>query len=330
MGPEGVTGTACENCIANSGSVQYFGYFLAFLSRTADVQFTWEGGTFGSVRDVTHNVDLTFHPDYRSGTWGFLNGDCSENAGIVDWEDFFCVGDSATTFQLAANAGLPENTPGSVLSLEATPQLVTVALNGEIPATPTGTGFALYVNGERYFFLAETLPADGTVWTLRTHNGSVRTNLASYLTDDPSGYSYRPIHDSGGEETGLRPPVVGTTYAAASTTNTTFDGPTDLTLVHAVPDPYLASSQLDFGPTEKRMQFVNLPPVATIRIYTLTGVLVDVIDHNDDTGGGRSDWNLRNRNDNFVASGVYFFHVITPEKDEYVGKFTVVNFGAQN
>jgi hypothetical protein len=70
--------------------------------------------------------------------------------------------------------------------------------------------------------------------------------------------------------------------------------------------------------------FVNLPARATVRIYTLTGVLVDVIDHYDMSGGGRAVWDIRNRNNQFVASGVYFFHVVTPDGDEHVGKFTVI------
>ena len=72
--------------------------------------------------------------------------------------------------------------------------------------------------------------------------------------------------------------------------------------------------------------FVNLPARATIRIYTVGGLLVDLINHNDPSGGGQATWDLRNRSDQFVASGVYFFHVSTPEGDEHVGKFTVVNF----
>ena len=111
---------------------------------------------------------------------------------------------------------------------------------------------------------------------------------------------------------------------------TSFGGPTDLTLVHTVPDPYLSTSQYDLSPTTKQLMFVNMPPVATIRIYTLTGVLVDIVNHDDITGGGRAVWNLRNRNNQFVASGVYFFHVVTPDGDEHVGKFTVVNFGGTN
>ena len=106
--------------------------------------------------------------------------------------------------------------------------------------------------------------------------------------------------------------------------------PYDLSEVHTVPDPYLATSQYDLSPTTKQLMFVNLPETATIRIYSLTGVLVDIVNHDDVSGGGRAVWDLRNRNNQFVASGVYFFHVVTPEGDTHVGKFTVVNFGGQN
>ncbi|MDP2483965.1 MAG: T9SS type A sorting domain-containing protein, partial [Candidatus Palauibacterales bacterium] len=130
---------------------------------------------------------------------------------------------------------------------------------------------------------------------------------------------------------GLRNPLVpGLTIGWSVANNTAATGPVDLTQVHTVPDPYLATSQYDLSPTTKQLMFVNLPPQATIRIYTLTGVLVDVVNHNDSSGGGREVWDLRNRNNQFVASGVYFFHVVTPDGDEYVGKFTVVNFAGQN
>jgi len=35
---------------------------------------------------------------------------------------------------------------------------------------------------------------------------------------------------------------------------------------------------------------------------------------------------LRNRNNQVVASGVYFYHVETPDGREKIGRFTVVNF----
>ena len=98
----------------------------------------------------------------------------------------------------------------------------------------------------------------------------------------------------------------------------------DLSDVHTVPDPYLANSQFGLSPTTKRFMFVNLPARATICIHSLTGVLVNQVEHDDPTGGGLATWDLRNQSDQFIASGVYFFHVVTPEGDERVGKFTVV------
>ena len=97
-----------------------------------------------------------------------------------------------------------------------------------------------------------------------------------------------------------------------------------------MPDPYLTTSQYDLSPTSKQLMFVNLPQTATIRIYTLTGVLVAILNHDDPSGGGREVWDIRNRNNQFVASGVYFFHVVAESGDEHVGKFTIVNFGGQN
>jgi hypothetical protein len=181
----------------------------------------------------------------------------------------------------------------------------------------------------RHFFLADAVPPDGTVWTFRAYNGVVRATRG-LDTFDPGGYVYRAIYDEENATTGLRSPLIpGLTMAWQVESSTTLDGPTDLTQIHTVPDPYLATSALDLAPTEKRLQFVNLPPQASIRIYTITGILVDQVEHDDVTGGGRAVWDLRNRNEQFVASGVYFFHVITPDGEAYVGKFTVVNYASQ-
>jgi hypothetical protein len=71
---------------------------------------------------------------------------------------------------------------------------------------------------------------------------------------------------------------------------------------------------------------VNLPSQAIIRIYSTSGVLAQVITHNDAAGSGEETWNLRNRNNQFVASGVYFYHVEGPDGNTKIGRFTIVNF----
>jgi hypothetical protein len=70
---------------------------------------------------------------------------------------------------------------------------------------------------------------------------------------------------------------------------------------------------------------VNLPDKATIRIYSSSGVLVDVLEHNSPAGDGTESWNLQNRNHQVVASGVYFYHIEAGDARR-VGRFTVVNF----
>jgi hypothetical protein len=310
-----------EGAIPNSGSVQYFGYYLAGMGRAADFRVTWSNGTI-SVWDVTHDVAVPFSGNVGS-SWGFLNAD-GDDDGTVSWWDFFCIGDMLDEF----NAVFGTICTAPVL-LEDTPTIHSVAINtnGDPTTGTVANGFTLYLNGMRHFFVANSLPADGTVWTLRAYSGTV-TSTSGNDVEDPTGYAYQTIYEGG---TGQRPGIIpGLTLSWVSTAATSVQEAWDLSDVHTVPDPYLATSQYDLAPTSKNLQFVNLPPVATIRIYTLTGVLVNQIDHEDSTGGGRAVWNVRNWSQQFVASGVYFFHVVTPEGDERVGKFTIVNFAGQN
>jgi hypothetical protein len=95
-------------------------------------------------------------------------------------------------------------------------------------------------------------------------------------------------------------------------------------VVHTVPDPYLGGSQYDLSPQYRQIMFVNLPPRATVRIYSLGGRLIRQLEHSDATGGGRLAWGMRDLNNYHISSGVYFFHVATPEGDETIGKFTVI------
>jgi hypothetical protein len=104
------------------------------------------------------------------------------------------------------------------------------------------------------------------------------------------------------------------------------DAEADLARVHTVPDPYYVTNAMEITTNRKVLKFVNLPTRAIIRIYSVRGVLISVLEHNDPIGGGEIAWNLRNRNDQFVASGVYFYHIETPNGQERVGRFTVVNF----
>jgi hypothetical protein len=93
-----------------------------------------------------------------------------------------------------------------------------------------------------------------------------------------------------------------------------------------VPDPYYVTNALETSPNSKVLRFVNVPSQCIIRIYSLSGILVRILTHNDATNGAEVTWDLRNRNNQYVASGVYFYHVQAADGRTKVGRFTVVNF----
>jgi hypothetical protein len=75
----------------------------------------------------------------------------------------------------------------------------------------------------------------------------------------------------------------------------------------------------------RRIHFVNLPPKCTLKIYTLDGDLVRSIDHEGPTSDWSSKiyWDMRTRNNELVASGIYLFSVES-EWGNQVGKFVIV------
>jgi hypothetical protein len=97
-----------------------------------------------------------------------------------------------------------------------------------------------------------------------------------------------------------------------------------LARVHTVPDPLYVSSGYELTPDTAALKFVNLPSRAIIRIYSVSGILVAAVVHNDPTGGGEETWNVRSRTGKRVASGVYFYHVEGPDGHTKVGRFTVI------
>lgn len=98
--------------------------------------------------------------------------------------------------------------------------------------------------------------------------------------------------------------------------------------VIVVPNPYVGYSTAEepgLSPTargERNIQFRNLPPTCTIRIYTLTGELVKTL-HKDDMTGYIS-WDLLSSEGQRTAYGVYIYHVDAPGIGEKIGRFALI------
>jgi hypothetical protein len=80
-------------------------------------------------------------------------------------------------------------------------------------------------------------------------------------------------------------------------------------------------------PTGVRVNFANLPRAQnTISIYTLSGDLVQTIEHDGTQGHGEVSWNLISRNGQEIVSGIYLYTVQSSgsDFDDFIGKFVVV------
>jgi len=145
---------------------------------------------------------------------------------------------------------------------------------------------------------------------------------------------YRPIRLMPSFEYSIAPDVAGE--------NITTVTKSDLSLVHAVPNPYLMWSQYEQTSGIKRMLFTHLPPTGTLRIYTASGQMVQQIKWTvadlqrncratvsttqcNDTGDLQ--WNMRTREDLEVGPGFYVFVVSTEiggQKVDKLGKFVII------
>lgn len=288
---------------------------LMYLNRSADVKFYWgtTPGTVDSVVDVSNHVPVKFSAGFGM-TYGFIPDLAGATAGTTGTPDgVVSYIDALDGPCLPAVGGLTSgvNQAGcGGRAFTSAAALLPTSAHGD-PVTSDGNGFGVYVDGEIYFFLTAALPAKPAVWTLRSYSGRLRKGS--------SGYSFSARGSN---------PVPGISLAAATTTPASYPqtGTFDLSNVHTVPDPYYVTNALEITPSNKVLKFVNLPSQAIVRIYSVSGVLVQVLTHNDPQGGGELDWDLRNRSSQFVASGVYFYHVEAANGQTKVGRFTVVQF----
>ncbi len=99
--------------------------------------------------------------------------------------------------------------------------------------------------------------------------------------------------------------------------------------VAVVPNPYVGAASWEpltttVGRGERRIYFIHLPHECTIRIYTMSGKLVDAIEHNSSFDDGQAAWDLVSKDGMDIAYGVYIFHVDAPGIGEKIGRFAII------
>ena len=71
--------------------------------------------------------------------------------------------------------------------------------------------------------------------------------------------------------------------------------------------------------------FTHLPARCEIKIFTISGVLVNTIDVNNSYDDGKAYWDLLSNEGLEVAAGMYIYHVQSKINEKFsLGKFAIV------
>jgi hypothetical protein len=242
--------------------------------------------------------------------------DITETLGIlvIDLNDFVRLGYRGTDIRLLWQQLGPDTL---TLSVEDTGNRVSVPYRGSAHKglnwhiSPGGNylighpdRLEVYISGVTFdIWNPPRYPTAGDVWTL---------GQRSFYVDA-----------EGDTIPGSRPPVPGTRYRLNLTSGGQDQGEIDLAAIRVVPNPYLGYSDFESGGAARKIQFVNLPPECTIRIYTISGVLVRVLAHTA-SGAGTENYDLLTREGLPLASGNYYYHVTVPDGRTHLGRFAVI------
>lgn len=130
--------------------------------------------------------------------------------------------------------------------------------------------------------------------------------------------------------------VFRVTTVAFNKTKSTYN----LDNIRVVPNPYLIRASWDRNKYQHKIWFQGLPSKCKIKIFTVSGLLVDTIIHDESTfkamadrsefaGPGAHVWDFcskskEGKKSTIVANGLYIFLVTTDDGKQKIGKFAII------
>ena len=312
--------------------------------RAADFNVYWgAGGVVDSVIDVTHNVPVPFtlpgHARTRdNGGWGILNPPQAPSAASDDRRAVLTAGDIG----LRRAVHGPDAASQGILACPCSTAAVRAEQHGPLgadrrssttsrsatrrgapswPDLQPSSGFIMYLAGTIYHF---GLPSrrcrrgHGLVAPRlrRRHHGGNGTG------GDQGPYSFAPRSPGRSRPSALELAVRATT-SSTSVNAASEPGP------HQGPHgarPVLRDQRVR-GRLHAEDHQVREPPDRGddphLLVERRAGPGAELRARSE--YGGDVDWNVRNRNNQVVASGVYFYHVESGDA-RHIGRMTIVNF----
>jgi len=105
----------------------------------------------------------------------------------------------------------------------------------------------------------------------------------------------------------------------------------DLDSIRVVPNPYVMTNMMEsavsnpFLNQRRKIMFTHIPANCRIKIFTVSGVLVDEIVVQNEPSNGIIHWDMLTRENLEIAAGMYIYHIDAKDiGEEKVGKFAVI------
>ena len=111
----------------------------------------------------------------------------------------------------------------------------------------------------------------------------------------------------------------------------------ELDEIKVVPNPYIVTNPYEIAATStnrqqrRELHFTHLPVPSTLRIFTVSGFLVEEIEITENNVrrvggdfGGTYIWDMLTKDNLEISYGVYLYHVDAPEVGQKTGKFAVI------
>ncbi len=102
----------------------------------------------------------------------------------------------------------------------------------------------------------------------------------------------------------------------------------DMNDIAVVPNPYPGAASWEpatqqVGRGERLVYFIHLPSVCTIRIFTISGHLVQTLHHQSNLSDGQEPWNLVSKDGMSISFGVYVY-VVESQLGNKIGRFAII------
>ena len=105
----------------------------------------------------------------------------------------------------------------------------------------------------------------------------------------------------------------------------------DMDNIKVVPNPYVMTNMMEgavsnpFLNQRRKLMFTHIPAECTIHIFTVSGVLVDKLEVDNEPENGIVHWDMLTREGLEIAAGMYLYHIESNVSgDAKIGKFAVI------